>query len=61
MAEALTDDIRIDPTELADARWFTKDEVRQVLAGTHPGGVTSPPRMAIANHIMQAFVDMEDE
>jgi NAD+ diphosphatase len=57
LAEALSDDIRIDPTELADARWFTKDEVGQVLDGTHPGGVTSPPRMAIANHIMRAFLD----
>jgi NAD+ diphosphatase len=61
LAEALTDDIRIDPTELADARWFTRDELRQVLAGAHPGGITSPPRMAIANHIMQVFVDKEHE
>jgi NAD+ diphosphatase len=60
MAEALTDDIAIDPAELADARWFTKDEVRDILAGTHPAGITSPPRMAIANHIMRAFVEMED-
>jgi NAD+ diphosphatase len=59
LAEALTDDIRIDPTELADARWFTKQEVREVLEGTHPDGITSPPRMAIANHIMRAFVEME--
>jgi NAD+ diphosphatase len=58
MAEALSDDITVDPAELADARWFTREETRQVLAGTHPAGITSPPRMAIANHIMQAFVDM---
>ncbi len=61
LAEALSDEIRIDPSELADARWFTREEVRQVLAGAHPAGVTSPPRMAIANHIMQVFVDMEHE
>lgn len=60
MAEALSDTITIDPAELADARWFTKDEVRQILEGTHPTGITSPPRMAIANHIMRAFVDMQD-
>jgi NAD+ diphosphatase len=59
MAEALSDEITIDPGELADARWFTRDEVRQVLDGTHPQGITSPPRMAIANHIMRAFLDME--
>jgi NAD+ diphosphatase len=57
MAEALSTDITIDPNELADARWFTREEVRQVLEGTHPEGITAPPRMAIANHIMQMFVD----
>jgi NAD+ diphosphatase len=57
LAEALTDDIRIDPAELADARWVTKDEARQILENAHPGGITSPPRMAIANHILRAFVD----
>jgi NAD+ diphosphatase len=57
LAEALSDDIRIDPAELADARWVTKEEARQILANTHPGGITSPPRMAIANHILRAFVD----
>jgi NAD+ diphosphatase len=57
LAEALSDEITIDPAEIADARWFTRDEVRQVLAGAHPAGVTCPPRMAIANHIMRTFVD----
>jgi NAD+ diphosphatase len=57
MVEALSDEITIDPAELADARWFTRAEVAQILQGQHPAGITSPPRMAIANHIMQAFVD----
>jgi NAD+ diphosphatase len=59
LAEALSDEITIDPAELADARWFTREEVRQVLEGTHPQGITSPPRMAIANHIMRTFLDLE--
>ncbi len=57
LAEATSTEITIDPNEIADARWFHRDEVRQILAGTHPGGITAPPRMAIANHIMQIFVD----
>jgi NAD+ diphosphatase len=57
MAEALTDEITIDPSELADARWITREEARQILQNEHPGGISSPPRMAIANHILQAFVD----
>ena len=27
-ARALTNDIRIDPEELVDARWFSRDEMR---------------------------------
>jgi NAD+ diphosphatase len=57
LAEATSTEITIDPNEIADARWFTRDEVRQILAGTHPAGLTAPPPMAIANHIMQLFVD----
>jgi NAD+ diphosphatase len=56
LAEATSTEITLDD-ELADARWFSRDEVRQVLEGRHPDGITCPPRMAIANHIMQAFVD----
>jgi NAD+ diphosphatase len=57
LAQATSFDITIDPNELADARWFSRNEVRQILAGTHADGITAPPRMAIANHIMQIFVD----
>ncbi len=57
LAEATSTEITIDPNEIADARWFDRDEVRQMLSETHPEGLTAPPRMAIANHIMQIFVD----
>ena len=57
LAEATSTEITIDPTELADARWFTREEARQILESRHPQGINSPPRMAIANHILQAFVD----
>ncbi len=57
IAEATSTAITIDPNEIADARWFTRDEVRQILAGAHPEGLTAPPPMAIANHIMRLFVD----
>jgi NAD+ diphosphatase len=57
LAEATSDEITIDPNELADARWFTKAEVAAVLAGTHPDGISAPPSMAIAHHIMRVFVD----
>jgi NAD+ diphosphatase len=58
LAEALSTEITIDATELADARWFSRAEVLQILANTHPKGISSPPRMAIANHILQLFADV---
>jgi NAD+ diphosphatase len=56
-AEATSTEITIDATEIADARWFTRDEVRLILRGEHPKGLICPPKMAIANHIMRAFVE----
>ena len=35
-ADALTSDITLDPAELEDAQWLTREEVAQVAAGTHP-------------------------
>lgn len=35
-AEALSDDITIDPAELEDARWLTREEMVAVISGTHP-------------------------
>ena len=56
-AEALTTDIHRDETELEDCRWFDREEVRQIVAGLHPGGIRMPPAMAIANHIITAWVE----
>jgi NAD+ diphosphatase len=55
-AEATSTEIRLDD-ELADARWFTREDVRLILRNEHPDGITCPPRMAIANHLMAAFAD----
>ncbi len=57
IGEALTNDITIDGTEIEDARWFSKEELRQIMAGTHPQGLTAPTKMSIANHLMQAFLE----
>ena len=57
LAQAQTTDLRIDTSELEDARWFTREECRAMLDGKHPGGLACPPRMAIAHHILQAWVE----
>jgi NAD+ diphosphatase len=58
-AEALNDDIVIDRTELEDARWFTRDEVALMLMRKHPDGLGTPPPVAIAHHIIRAWVEGE--
>ena len=58
-AEAVTRDIVVDRAELEDARWFSKDEVVGMLKRQHPGGLTTPPPVAIAHHIIRAWVEGE--
>ncbi len=54
-AEATSTDIRIDAHELEDARWFSRAETQALLRGDHPDGLTCPPSMAIAHHLMRAW------
>jgi NAD+ diphosphatase len=58
-AEAATTNIVVDHEELEDARWFSKDEIVTMLMRTHPQGLTTPPPVAIAHHIIRAWVDDE--
>jgi len=49
-----------EPQELAEARWFTRDEVAEALQrGLDPRatGVRTPPRNAMAHHLLRAWVD----
>ena len=52
--QAETSDISIDEKELETARWVSREEMRQILAGTHEE-IFGPPPMAIAHHIMKAW------
>jgi len=56
-AEAITHDIVIDRTELADARWFDREEVALMMLRQHPEGFTTPVPVAIAYHIIRAWVE----
>jgi NAD+ diphosphatase len=55
--EALNEDIHADTRELEDCRWFSRDEVRDMLAGSHAGGLSVPPSGAIAHHLIRAWVE----
>ena len=55
-ADALDDEIRIDETELADARWLDRATARGLLAGEQVEGIRIPPPIAIAHHLIKAWV-----
>jgi NAD+ diphosphatase len=55
LAEAVSEKITIDLTELEDARWFSRSEVAAMLAGTHPQGLGAPQPIAIARFLLEAW------
>jgi NAD+ diphosphatase len=55
-AEALGEEVRVDRTELEDARWFTRDEIRASLSGGDRLPLV-PPAFSIAHRLMRAWVD----
>jgi NAD+ diphosphatase len=54
-AEAETDEIHLHDGELADARWFTRQELRAALDS---GAVGLPPRYAISHHLISAWFNL---
>jgi NAD+ diphosphatase len=55
--EALSDELSLDSGEIADARWFSREEVASMLANRHPGGLIVPPRISMAHALIRGFVD----
>ena len=55
IAEALDDALRVDDAEIEEARWFEREELRSSMAGDGP--MTPPPPMAIAHHLIRAWLD----
>ncbi|RBY91828.1 NAD(+) diphosphatase [Blastococcus sp. TBT05-19] len=44
-------ELRLDPTEIEEARWFTRDELR-----TRDGQLAVPPSISIARHILDLWL-----
>ena len=59
-ARATNSNITVDREELEDARWFTRDEVALMFLGQHPEKISIPPPIAIAHHIIRAWVEEGD-
>jgi NAD+ diphosphatase len=56
-AEALSEDIVIDRSELEDARWFDREELVLMLLRRHPQGLTATVPHAIAHHIIRRYIE----
>lgn len=52
MAYARTTNIKVDDNELAEARWFSREEIELICRGQHPEGLSIPPDRAIANRLI---------
>lgn len=55
VGEAISEEINFDREELQDARWFTKDDVKRMLAEAHEE-FAAPSPIAIANHLLREWV-----
>jgi len=58
-AIAKTTEINIDPNEIQEARWFSRNEILLMLDDSHPEGLWVPGKQAIARSLIQAFADGE--
>ncbi len=56
-AQAISRALKIDHAELDDARWFARDELALMLARRHPDDLSTPPPVAIAYHLIRAWVE----
>jgi NAD+ diphosphatase len=57
--EALDEELSFDGRELEDCRWFTRAEVRDILAGTSTSAIFVPPKAAIAHHLIRAWAESD--
>ena len=57
IGEGLSEAIEVDPVEIEDARWFTRDQVVNALDGGDPEtGLKIPPSLAIAHKLIRWWV-----
>lgn len=57
-AEALNENITIDPQEIEDAQWFHRDQVREMVAASLTGeGLRMPPPLSLAHQLALRWLD----
>ena len=66
LAEGVSEEITIDPEELAEARWFERDEIRAMVARAasgedDPTQISLPQPLAIAHHLCRRWSNGLDD
>jgi NAD+ diphosphatase len=66
LAEGISEEITIDPEEIAEARWFERSEIREMVARAaagedDPEQVSIPQPLAIAHHLCRRWSNGLDE
>jgi NAD+ diphosphatase len=66
LAEGASEDITIDPEEIAEARWFERAEIREMVTRAadgedDPSKVSIPQPLAIAHHLCRRWSNGLDE
>ncbi|MGD9966619.1 MAG: NAD(+) diphosphatase [Hyphomonadaceae bacterium] len=57
LCEVESDSETVDTTELESGRWFTREEARLLIAGTHPDAFCPPP-FAIAHQLLKTWAGL---
>lgn len=57
IGEALTTEINLTDSELLDARWADRAEVKRMLAGTHEEGINVPTKISISHMLIRTFAE----
>lgn len=56
-AEAASEEITVDGVEIAEARWFHRDEVRAALAGGPDATFSVPDSITISRHLIATWAE----
>jgi len=48
--------LKLDPNEIADAKWIHKEDIKQILNGNENHGVLLPRKMAISRNLLEFWV-----
>lgn len=57
IAIAKPGELVVDAGEIEHARWFTKEEAQQMLAGEHPQELWIPGAQSMSHHVIKAMLD----